>query len=46
MTIKLCDACYAAEYPNTKPRIRTWGRQCSSCHKPTPSLATLIKVEQ
>lgn len=46
MILKLCAACYEATFPGTKARTVTWGRQCSACHKPTPSFATLFKVER
>lgn len=43
---KLCHACYLALFPGQPVGMLTWGRECTECHTPTPSLSTLIKVER
>lgn len=43
---KLCGECYAARFPGKAVGTVTWARECTSCHKPTPSLSTLAKVDR
>lgn len=42
---KLCWACFTTRFPDRKPGTMTWGRECTQCHKPTPTLSTLVKIE-
>lgn len=42
---KLCRSCFVARFPGRRVVMITWGRVCTGCGKPTPSLSTLIKVE-
>jgi hypothetical protein len=43
---KLCGDCYRAEFGTATPGTYTWGRECTRCHTPTPSRATLVKVDR
>lgn len=42
---KLCMDCFSELYPGQMPGTFTWGRECTKCHKPTPSLARLVKID-
>jgi hypothetical protein len=44
-TEKLCGACFAERYPDRRPGVVVWARECTACRKPTQSRDTLIKVE-
>lgn len=41
---KLCWACFRERFPDAQPGTFTWGRECTACHKPTPTLSVLVKV--
>lgn len=43
---KLCFDCYRQRFPGKPVGMTTWGRECTQCHKPTPSLSMLVKVER
>lgn len=42
---KLCGKCFSLLCPGQETGALTWGRECHWCRTPTPSLATLIKVD-
>lgn len=43
---KLCLACFSERFPGQPVGTLTWARECTQCHKPTPSLSTLVKVNR
>lgn len=42
---KICRPCFFRRYPDRQPATVTWGAACDDCGTPTPSRATLVKVE-